>query len=119
MSPEDRIAHYPDFAYWYNMSIDDLLNLPPVIAEVYANALPRIKAEFQIMAIQANNFGNMEKKDQKALIASLKRDLGTDEVRKPQSKEEAEFLLKSVGIGLVTPDKDEDHEQESEGSSQS
>lgn len=98
---------YPDLSRYYGMGWEEIARMPPWLKKIYVEALPRLKAEEQLAALQAAGFPHMKKSARRTLHQKLSRTARrkrTEPVERPdQSGVEQRAGAVGIGIRRVKP----------------
>ena len=101
----------PDLAFWYHIGPDEVLDMPNNIRGLYEEALPRLKAELELMMCNSSMVVWADKSDRSSHINRLVRTVnnGREDDTPPPVPETLDDLQTAVAqhhIGLVLVDAD-------------
>lgn len=64
---------FPDLSFWYGLPFFELVQMPNWALRIYARALSRLKADYEIVHNRASSFAHMRKSAQREVMADLNR----------------------------------------------
>jgi hypothetical protein len=102
---DPELAEYPRLSRFYGLSFFELVSMPRWAFRLYYEAMPRLSAEEQLMAIQAAAAPHTSKQDQskifRALRRMVRRDDAPEETEKVDTRTvEGQVALAGLGIGV-------------------
>jgi hypothetical protein len=95
-----ELRAWPLLSFWYHLSFKELTSMPRWAVRLYLDELPKLRAEYELMLIEASGMAYMEEKDQKAVMKQLNADLGVREERQPEVSKET-YMQQLAGLGLT------------------
>ena len=98
----EELELFPDLSFWYGLGFVELVNMPNWALRMYARALSRLKAEYEITNNRAASFAHMKKSSQRQIMAELNRRVREgNEPSKLDSQKSATNTLGGIGFGFV------------------
>lgn len=91
----------------YGLTFAEIADMPRWARKLYVRALPRIKAEKQLTAIEASAFPKLNKEAQRSIIRRLERRATEGRMVSQAPKSDAELLnaADQFGFGVTVVDK--------------
>jgi hypothetical protein len=89
--------------YWCGLGFSDLASMPMATVQVIYERLPRLKAEHELMLIEANSVVSMKESDRRSVMQRLMLEISGEpriKARVASPDELARIGIKVVGIGV-------------------
>lgn len=98
---KEDLELFPDLSFWYGLSFFELVRTPNWVLRLYAQALSRLKADYEIVHNRAASFAHMKKSAQREVMSNLNRRVREgQEPRRLKSKGAVEFTLGGMGFAV-------------------